>query len=82
MYCPRANKETVFTILYIPAARLFLQQTLVSTGTLSVSGRMRRGDMEQVRSIIATYTPAVPEFFPLYGSRRMVEVAPEIRTVG
>jgi hypothetical protein len=55
-----------------PAARLFLQQTLVSSGDLSVLGRMALQDMSVVRSVLATYTPAVPEFFPLYAARVIV----------
>lgn len=54
------------------AARLFLQQTLVSSGDLSVLGRMTLQDMSVVRSVLATYTPAVPEFFPLYAARVVV----------
>ena len=54
------------------AARLFLQQTLVSSGDLSVLGRMALQDMSVVRSVLATYTPAVPEFFPLYAARVVV----------
>jgi len=55
-----------------PAARLFLQQTLVSSGDLSVLGRMALQDMSVVRSVLATYIPAVPEFFPLYAARVIV----------
>ena len=55
-----------------PAARLFLEQTLVSSGDLSVLGRMTLEDMEQVRSVLATYTPAVSEFFPLYAARVVI----------
>jgi hypothetical protein len=55
-----------------PAARLFLQQTLVSYGDLSVLGRMGLQDMSVVRSVLATYTPAVPEFFPLHAARVVV----------
>jgi hypothetical protein len=55
-----------------PAARLFLEQTLVASGTLSVLGRMTREDMKQVRSVLATYTASVPEFFPLYAARVVV----------
>lgn len=58
-----------------PAARLFLQQTLVSSGDLSVLGRMAPDDMEQVRSVLASYKPAVPEFFPLYASRIVIAQA-------
>lgn len=54
------------------AARLFLQQTLVSTGDLSVLGRMALEDMQQVRSVLVTYTPTAPEFFPLYAARVVV----------
>jgi hypothetical protein len=55
-----------------PAAQLFLQQTLVSSGDLSVLGRMALQDMRVVRGVLATYTPAVPEFFPLYAARVIV----------
>jgi hypothetical protein len=55
-----------------PAAQLFLQQTLVASGTLAVLGRMAWEDMEQVRRVLVTYTPATPEFFPLYAARVVV----------
>jgi hypothetical protein len=64
-----------YTALLTPvsaAAGLFLQQTLVSSGDLSVLGRMALQDMSVVRSVLATYTPAVPEFFPLYAARIVV----------
>ena len=64
-----------YTALLTPvsdAARLFLQQVLVSSGDLSVLGRMALEDMEQVRSVLAAYKPAVPEFFPLYAARVVV----------
>jgi hypothetical protein len=54
------------------AAQLFLQQTLVSSGDLSVLGHMALEDMQQLRSVLATYKPTVPEFFPLYAARIVV----------
>lgn len=53
-------------------ARLFLQQTLVSSGDLSVLGRMASEDMMQVRGVLANYSPAASEFFPLYAARVVI----------
>lgn len=61
-----------YTALLTPvsaAARLFLQQTLVSSGNLSVLGRMRLEDMHQVRVALAAYQPAATEFLPLHAAR-------------
>jgi hypothetical protein len=61
-----------YTALLTPvsaAARLFLQQTLVLSGNLSVLGRMRLEDMQQVRAALAAYQPASPEFLPLHAAR-------------
>jgi hypothetical protein len=58
-----------------PAARLFLQQTLVASGTLSPLGRMALEDKEHVRSVLAAYTSDVPEFFPLYAARVVIAQA-------
>lgn len=61
-----------YTALLTPVsadAQLFLQQALVSSGNLSVLGRMRLEDMQQVRVALAAYQPAAPEFLPLHAAR-------------
>jgi hypothetical protein len=49
-----------------------LKQTLVSSGSPSVLGRLAFEDKKAARSVLATYTPANPEFFPRYAARVIV----------